>query len=34
VNIETSGKSKGRVIIHYYSDEELQAVYDAIIGNE
>ena len=34
VNIETSGKSKGRVIIHYYSDEELQAVYDAIIGEE
>jgi ParB family chromosome partitioning protein len=34
VNIETSGKGKGRVIIHYYSDEELQAVYDAIIGEE
>lgn len=34
VNIETSGKGKGRVIIHYYSDEELQAVYDAIIGDD
>lgn len=34
VNIESSGKGKGRVIIHYYSDEELQAVYDAIIGEE
>lgn len=34
VNIETSGKGKGRVIIHYYSDEELQAVYEAIIGDE
>ena len=34
VNIEATGKSKGRVIIHYYSDEELQAVYDAIIGEE
>jgi ParB family chromosome partitioning protein len=34
VNIEASGKGKGRVIIHYYSDEELQAVYDAIIGEE
>lgn len=33
VNIEKSGKSKGKVIIHYYSDEELQAVYDAIIGD-
>ena len=32
VNIETSGTGKGRVIIHYYSDEELQAVFDAIIG--
>lgn len=34
VNIEKSGKSKGKVIIHYYSDEELQAVYEAIIGDE
>ena len=34
VNIESSGKGKGRVIIHYYSDEELQAVYDAITRGE
>jgi ParB family chromosome partitioning protein len=34
VNIEKNGKSKGKVIIHYYSDEELQAVYNAIIGDE
>jgi ParB family transcriptional regulator, chromosome partitioning protein len=34
VNIEKSGKNKGRVIIHYYSDEELQAVYNAIVGDE
>jgi len=24
----------GQVIIHYYSDEELQSIYDAIIGDE
>ncbi len=34
VNIEKGGKSKGKVIIHYYSDEELQAIYSAIIGDE
>ncbi|VAW31461.1 Chromosome (plasmid) partitioning protein ParB [hydrothermal vent metagenome] len=34
VNIEKGGKSKGKVIIHYYSDEELQAVYNAIIGDK
>lgn len=32
VNIEKSGKDKGRVVIHYYSNEELQAIYDAIVG--
>lgn len=30
VNIET-GKRGGRVVIHYYSDEELQAIYDALV---
>ncbi|MCA9875255.1 MAG: hypothetical protein KC441_16405, partial [Anaerolineales bacterium] len=24
----------GQVIIHYYSDEELQSVYEAIVGEE
>lgn len=32
VNIQKSGKG-GKVILHYYSDEELQAIYDVIIGN-
>ena len=27
------GAKGGRVIIHFYSDEELQAIYDAIVGN-
>ena len=31
VNIEP-GKHGGKVVIHYYSDEELQAVYKAITG--
>jgi ParB family chromosome partitioning protein len=26
------GENGGRVVIHYYSDEELQAIYDAIVG--
>ncbi len=30
VEIETSGRG-GRVVIHYYSDEELQAIYEAIV---
>lgn len=29
-----SGRQGGRVIIHYYSDEELQAIYEAIVGDE
>lgn len=32
VQIEQSG-SGGRVVIHYYSDEELNAVYEAIMGS-
>lgn len=32
VNIETKGKG-GRVVIHYYSDEDLHAIYEAIIGD-
>jgi ParB family chromosome partitioning protein len=35
VHIETSAKGKGgKVIIHYYSDEELQAIYEAIMHQE
>lgn len=33
VDIQKSGKG-GKVILHYYSDEELQAIYDAIVGEE
>ncbi len=33
VNIQKSGKG-GKVVIHYYSDEELQNIYDAIVGDE
>lgn len=31
VDIQKSGKG-GKVILHYYSDEELQTIYDVIIG--
>lgn len=31
VNIEKSAKG-GRVVIHYYSDDDLQAIYEAITG--
>ncbi len=31
VNIETSGTG-GRVVIHYFSDDDLQALYDAIVN--
>ncbi|MGB1253490.1 MAG: ParB/RepB/Spo0J family partition protein [Candidatus Promineifilaceae bacterium] len=33
VSIEP-GKDGGKVVIHYYSDEELSAVYDTIVGEE
>lgn len=33
VNIR-KGNNGGKVIIHFYSDEELQAIYDAIVGKE
>ena len=29
-----NGRQGGRVIIHFYSDEELQAIYEAIVGDE
>ncbi|GAB4275263.1 MAG: ParB/RepB/Spo0J family partition protein [Candidatus Promineifilaceae bacterium] len=28
------GKKGGKVVIYYYSDEELQAIYDTIVGDE
>jgi ParB family chromosome partitioning protein len=28
------GKQGGRVVIHFYSEEELQAIYEAIVGDE
>lgn len=28
------GEKGGRVVIHYYSKEELQAIYDAIVGSD
>jgi ParB family chromosome partitioning protein len=28
------GKKGGRVVIHFYSEEELQAIYEAIVGEE
>ncbi|MDX1415371.1 MAG: ParB/RepB/Spo0J family partition protein [Candidatus Promineifilaceae bacterium] len=33
VSIEKSGKG-GRVVIYYYSDEDLQTIYDSILGQE
>lgn len=33
VNIE-KGKKGGKVVIHYYSDEDLQAIYENIVANE
>ncbi|MEM7115788.1 MAG: ParB/RepB/Spo0J family partition protein [Chloroflexota bacterium] len=33
VSVEKSAKG-GRIVLHYYSDEELQAIYDAIIGED
>jgi ParB family transcriptional regulator, chromosome partitioning protein len=33
VNIQ-KGPKGGKVVIHFYSDEELQAIYDAIVGEE
>jgi ParB family chromosome partitioning protein len=28
------GKKGGRLVIHFYSEEELQAIYEAIVGDE
>jgi len=32
VNLYKSRKGRGRLVIHFYSEEELQAIYDAIVG--
>jgi ParB family transcriptional regulator, chromosome partitioning protein len=32
VNLYKSQKGRGRVVIHFYSEEELQAIYDVIVG--
>jgi ParB family transcriptional regulator, chromosome partitioning protein len=35
VNIESSGSGKGgRVVIHYYSDEDLHSIFEAIVGDD
>ncbi len=32
VNVYRSRKGQGRLVIHFYSEEELQALYDVIVG--
>lgn len=32
VNLYRNRKGRGRLIIHFYSEEELQAIYDVIVG--
>jgi ParB family chromosome partitioning protein len=34
VNIQTdgAGENAGKVVIHFYNDEELQAIFEAIVG--
>jgi ParB family chromosome partitioning protein len=32
VNLYKNRKGRGRVVIHFYSEEELQAIYDVIVG--
>ncbi len=32
VNLHRNQKGRGRVVIHFYSEEELQAIYDVIVG--
>jgi len=33
VNLYRSRKGRGRLVIHFYSEEELQAIYDLIVGD-
>ncbi len=32
VNLHRNRKGQGRVVIHFYSEEELQTIYDVIVG--
>jgi ParB family chromosome partitioning protein len=32
VNLYRNRKGRGRLVIHFYSEEELQAIYDVIVG--
>ena len=32
VNLYRNRKGQGRVVIHFYSEEELQTIYDVIVG--
>jgi ParB family chromosome partitioning protein len=32
VNLHRNRKGRGRLVIHFYSEEELQAIYDVIVG--
>ncbi len=34
VNIEKGSGQSGKVVIHYYSNDDLQAIYDAIVGEQ
>ncbi len=34
VDLYRNRKGQGRLVIHFYSEEELQAIYDAIVGGE
>ena len=33
VNLYRNQKGRGRLVIHFYSEEELQNIYDVIIGS-
>ena len=32
VNLYRNRRGRGRLVIHFYSEEELQAIYDLIVG--
>ena len=34
VDVSRSRRGRGRVVIHFYSDEELQSVYDVLLGEQ
>jgi len=33
VQLYRNRKGRGRLVIHFYSEEELQAIYEAIVGD-